>query len=1425
MSSTFANLTKFLDTIGVIKNVKNTQAALAALSTPLSTAQSAVNANAAVITRLVPAPTTFSTIWDTSGAKDYGVLTISGPLALTANAAESIDGGFTQCDFITDGVNIPTLDGTPASPWPTGSGKYVQVLLMRRGANQYWRSVPASLQATLGGATPPPPPPPPAVPIAASRVLRQGAKQFTLTAPNTANTPFSIGYSFAQGDFPAGSNVTADKITNLQVHSMNTWGDGSLKFAVLSGIAALTANTAMKVTLAPGAAPSGGSTLTTANLKATGITAGMSITNSQDWTWDTAATTIGTAMGLSDALDVIETGTSTTVDGSAAPASSITVNNGAAISNVSMTKSGSTALFTATLTGGTVGQAQTVNYVMYYHVVRAFSAATKATNVRLTLTEQTGYQVGHHVQLSGFVGMTQLNGLTGVVTAVDTSNSQWIELNIDSTGFSTYVSGGQGYRVETNGNSNSQNAYVRTGGGLQWNATDQALELKPSNSLSSIATAITWSGTDWDSPFATHVTGYQMSSWIYRKPFGTDPHLVGWLEVRLYANGMVDVLPWVENGYIHTAAPTNKYGTYNFTLGGTQQFSQYLALGVRMRTVLINGTMMSYWYGGSDPQLNFRHNTDYLQSTEVVPAYLMPVPTNSVQVTNMNSSTFVPFQQGGFQYPGDGMGGTGASPGIGLLPQHDALYLTCDNPDMCNIVPRNSYSVGRYNIHERDEATNRPLRFSQHPHLSDNYSSTGDYPSFDLNQLSPGWEMSHQPSVGFLAYLLTGRFYHMEQAQFAATHNYIGFLDVQRNNASGTFEPISGGVQTREVAWTLRALLHACLVTPDSDAAGLQAEFANSLEAMADIYHGKYVEGVVNGVANTAYINTMCIIQDTVDYCSTNTDPDIDPTQLAATTGWIGASWMHDFCTAAFGWVVSAQPNINSTAATKYKDFFVNYIAQSAVLRLGSYADWQAGTAFLYTEAGVYGMAFAPQHTRSTDGFYGVVPPYFPNMRAAYDVTKIYSSFYTGSPAYLQRAFVESPDTLHQISGTNDGYFANLVPAIAAAVRHGSTGAAEAWARLTSAYGWAINDPRGDNANMLADFAAHSPVWGVKPLLNVLPTWLSSAAVGEWVTIPGTAQAGSAVDLHGGSSTSQRIAASSFALKDTELILAACGGNGLYQGNEVIGCDINSNAPAWVVRHAASSSFTADAMYEPDGQPCSAKRYFSAQWSKETGRILLPYTQSTFDTGQNGSATNGYNPTTNTWDTAGTWGAGLPQVLCSDEDGNFWAFGLDGTSLHKWVPSIDTWSTVYSGSVTISPGSMALCFDSKRKNLFSFGFDPGSSSYIANSFDRIAGTKTGITFNASTALTQWLALTPTFEAMEYDPVGDRYLIMSAASNSVFVITPNSTTVWDVSVMTVTGTPPNMSGIGVARFRYVASLGGFVCMPNATDNLSFLKTTT
>lgn len=68
----------------------------------------------------------------------------------------------------------------------------------------------------------------------------------------------------------------------------------------------------------------------------------------------------------------------------------------------------------------------------------AITAITKAASAVLTVGSNS-FIVGESVQVSGVVGMTQINGMRAMVTARDTTT---ITVAINSTAFSTYTSGG-----------------------------------------------------------------------------------------------------------------------------------------------------------------------------------------------------------------------------------------------------------------------------------------------------------------------------------------------------------------------------------------------------------------------------------------------------------------------------------------------------------------------------------------------------------------------------------------------------------------------------------------------------------------------------------------------------------------------------------------------------------------------------------------------------------------------------------------------------------------------------------------------------------------------------------------------------------------------------------------------------------------------
>src|ERR1051325_11087637 len=77
----------------------------------------------------------------------------------------------------------------------------------------------------------------------------------------------------------------------------------------------------------------------------------------------------------------------------------------------------------------------------------------------------------------------------------------------------------------------------------------------------------------------------------------------------------------------------------------------------------------------------------------------------------------------------------------------------------------------------------------------------------------------------------TGRWYFMEEVQFATTCNYLGNGDnaALRTGSQGLVQTCVDAWQTRSCAWDWRARVQALCVTPDADTA-LRNEFIASAQ-------------------------------------------------------------------------------------------------------------------------------------------------------------------------------------------------------------------------------------------------------------------------------------------------------------------------------------------------------------------------------------------------------------------------------------------------------------------------------------------------------------------------------------------------------------------------------------------------------------------
>jgi len=588
-----------------------------------------------------------------------------------------------------------------------------------------------------------------------------------------------------------------------------------------------------------------------------------------------------------------------------------------------------------------------------------------------------------------------------------------------------------------------------SGGTALTTADLRATNITASIGAGSFGTA-SWSGADFDAPFASWVSGPEMSSWVYRKPIGGDAHLVGWMEVRLYAGGAVEVLPWVENGYILVAGPTDKNAIYSFTLGGSQRFSQSLDLLNHQRVVLASGSTFAHWLG-TDPQIVPKHDVAYLQSSKLVPSYSGTTSSGS-SLWSRVTQAYTPLGQGDYR-PAPDMHVSGYHGSIGPLPEWDVAYLTSGgDPRAYKGIIVNAYNAGWFGIHFRDETTNRPPRFSAYPHLviasSSNSgiaecgaSSTGFTTPTASGATPAQWDTAHSPSIGYMAYLVTGRFYFMEETEFAASVNFLKNNDAGayggRQGVKGIMQTDVGALTTRGAAWALRTLIQAANVAPDADP--LHAEYTTSFEENVNYYHQLFIVTPNN--------NPQGVCAPYSNYNGT----------LAP---FLHSMWMEDFLTFAFAYGKEIMP-LSASAATKL-DAFMVWKYKSIVGRFGG----GASTEYCYRDAAPYTMAVSPSATARWDG---TTNSWYANWGENYVATMGHANdCNTGTD-------------LRGTSGSNPvnftGYWGNLLPALAYAVDAGAAGAATAYARFTGA----SNYPTGEAS--LDDL----PVWGVRPRTSGSP--------------------------------------------------------------------------------------------------------------------------------------------------------------------------------------------------------------------------------------------------------------------------------------------------------------------------------------------------
>ncbi|HET7313006.1 hypothetical protein [Salinisphaera sp.] len=320
------------------------------------------------------------------------------------------------------------------------------------------------------------------------------------------------------------------------------------------------------------------------------------------------------------------------------------------------------------------------------------------------------------------------------------------------------------------------------------------------------------------------------------------PRLRVYFNVRAYrgANGSVDnvrVDTVIENDLTYNVSPSNVAYDARLTVGQSSYSIENLEHYTQARWHRV------LWSRG-DPELYVQPSIEYLQKSRAISRYADLEP--SEDFLDSRPQQAVPMRH--LDQTPD-MGATGAQPAIGPLPQWTSTFAVSGDRRAFNWMLANDDAVGSYGFHYRDAATGRPLRIDDHPYVTiadiNHARHAGEAYQKDLLPSCSGdcgnpnrFNIAHQPSIGYLPYLVTGDFYYLEELQFEASYDQLWANPKYRRYGKGRL--LQASLQVRGQAWELRTISNAAFATPDNDP--MKSYFVDQINYIVQDYLDSYVD-------------------------------------------------------------------------------------------------------------------------------------------------------------------------------------------------------------------------------------------------------------------------------------------------------------------------------------------------------------------------------------------------------------------------------------------------------------------------------------------------------------------------------------------------------------------------------------------------------
>lgn len=544
------------------------------------------------------------------------------------------------------------------------------------------------------------------------------------------------------------------------------------------------------------------------------------------------------------------------------------------------------------------------------------------------------------------------------------------------------------------------------------------------------------------SPHRTFISGHEMVECHYRSAVGSTS-MEAWFHVRLFADGRMWVRAFVENGKLDNgsgAIASNSAQSYvpTITINGSAVYTNGGA-SITHRGNKRYSSPEFYdaggWIGGN-PQVTPLHNVTYLRSSKLVPNYSWQTPTTSV--LDALDQTYTPLDRGPQTLD---MGDGGYQQAIGIMPHWDACYIASGDSRALKAVLVGSSSLNSYRIIWRDQTTKNVPKISSFSGWNTN--GPGGSGTFSLSDADNRWELNHHPGDAYLAYLLTGDYWHYETLMMQAFAVWL--CPDNTSQGSGTSRKLRA--ETRGMAWALRTVGMACGIAPDNEiSTGTYGADFRSLLASNYTYHRGQID------ANGTMIWSGSVYQ----YEYGNWTP------TSGVSAGSVANFMQTFAPQVNGFVSDIEPLATMTDLLAVRDWMYRWV-------VGLLGQSGVSSEFAFTHAmSSYGIKVATDNTGGT---------WYQDWGAIY--TQTIGSSNSSSSNALTGGNIDNGNM-----GV-DSFWGNFIPAVAYAVDHAAAGASAGYARLSNASNWAALTAK------FADF----PVWGVKTRVPTTALGLAAASL------------------------------------------------------------------------------------------------------------------------------------------------------------------------------------------------------------------------------------------------------------------------------------------------------------------------------------------